>query len=404
MDRICELEKEMEKMRLFQQSAMVPNNVRTYGGQQYGQQNSRTNYRQSNANVNGATELIPINPRGYRCCGLNDHHKYQCDDYQKAVREGVIHHLDPADSKAYLGPHGGGGPVVPLPEFSGAWQKVWVNDMRKKSETEAGEVANSGGAVRSLMLEAVPRIVEIGDEAPMTPAYKGTWGGAPLKVGEVRSYLALQDKDGATTGWIETKRGADEMNDSITLDTDYYRKRAKQNTYPTTRGSPRATVEDVSDDEDDVGHSVTPPITQLGVQEPREAEDEEMVVLEPNVPETGESQAPKKRRGSTAREAAQAGRRVPVKLRSEAEPEKMVDKILNQSVDGITVREVSGLSPDLLRELWGVKRLPALKGSIPAVTRGNPQETEKQRCSLCRRSCGNAWRKTCLLTMTCSGP
>jgi len=33
MDRICELEKEMEKMRLFQQSAMVPNNVRTYGGQ-----------------------------------------------------------------------------------------------------------------------------------------------------------------------------------------------------------------------------------------------------------------------------------------------------------------------------------------------------------------------------------
>src|SRR5436853_1055768 len=59
-DRISELEKEMEKMRLFQQSAMVPNNVWTYGGQQCGQQNSRTNYRQSNANVNGTTESIPI--------------------------------------------------------------------------------------------------------------------------------------------------------------------------------------------------------------------------------------------------------------------------------------------------------------------------------------------------------
>src|SRR5437588_9347427 len=56
----------------------------------------------------------------------------------------------------------------------------------------------------------------------------------------------------------------------------------------------------------------------------------------------------------------------------------MVDKILNQSVDGITVREVLELSPYLLRELWGVKRLPALKGSIPAMTGGDPQEMEKQ--------------------------
>ena len=37
-DRVAELEKEMEKMRIFQQSAMVPLNTQAYGrGQQYGQ-------------------------------------------------------------------------------------------------------------------------------------------------------------------------------------------------------------------------------------------------------------------------------------------------------------------------------------------------------------------------------
>ena len=48
-------------------------------------------------------------------------------------------------------------------------------------------------------------------------------------------------------------------------------------------------------------------------------------------------------------------RKVLVQLHSEAEPEKMVNRILNQNIDGITVREVLGLSPDLLEELWGVK-------------------------------------------------
>ena len=36
----------------------------------------------------------------------------------------------------------------------------------------------------------------------------------------------------------------------------------------------------------------------------------------------------------------QPGRKVPVHIRSKAEPEEMVKKILNQNIDGITVREV----------------------------------------------------------------
>ena len=66
-----------------------------------------------------------------------------------------------------------------------------------------------------------------------------------------------------------------------------------------------------------------------------------------------------------------------MQLRSEAEPEKMVNKILNHNIDGITVREVLGLSPDLLKELWEVKRFPALKGAAYVLaTSGEKAQTD----------------------------
>ena len=71
----------------------------------------------------------------------------------------------------------------------------------------------------------------------------------------------------------------------------------------------------------------------------------------------------------------QHGRKVLVQLRSEAEPKKMVNKILNQNIDVITVREVLRQSRDLLKELWGVKRFPALKGAahVPVTSREKAQ-------------------------------
>ena len=46
----------------------------------------------------------------------------------------------------------------------------------------------------------------------------------------------------------------------------------------------------------------------------------------------------------------------------------MVDKILDQAIEKITVRELLGLSPDLLREIWGNRRLPPLnKTTIPST-------------------------------------
>ena len=56
----------------------------------------------------------------------------------------------------------------------------------------------------------------------------------------------------------------------------------------------------------------------------------------------------------------QQGWMVPIKLRVEAQPERMVDKILDQAIDRIMVQELLGLSPDLLREIWGIRRLPPL--------------------------------------------
>ena len=79
-------------------------------------------------------------------------------------------------------------------------------------------------------------------------------GGPVLEVGEVRAYLALQDVDGNTTRWLETKRGVDDMEESITLDQGerILRKRQKQNQYPGvgTRSRPRPMVEDVEDEDE----------------------------------------------------------------------------------------------------------------------------------------------------------
>lgn len=203
-----EMEMEMEKERLFQQSAMVPNNVRAYGGQQYCFKQARPNYRQQGAsNMNAATESIPVNPRGCRWCGLNDRRKFQCLEYQNALKEGVIHYLDSADSKAYFGPQGSGGPADTHPEFSGVCQKVWVSDMRRKGESEGGELAtNVRGAVRNLMLQEAPRIEEVVDE-PLAGVVRR--GGPQIKVGEARAYPAIQNGGGDITGWVETERGVE---------------------------------------------------------------------------------------------------------------------------------------------------------------------------------------------------
>ena len=153
------------------------------------------------------------------------------------------------------------------------------------------------------------------------------------------------------------------MEDSITVDAGglLRQKRQKQRHYPSVGARNRRDliVEDSEDEHDQTERILS--------------EEPELVVeLEEPVDGAQEVQAVKKVRKRAVRNDGdiQPARKVPVKLRAEAEPEKMVNKILNQNIDGITVREVLGLSPDLLKELWGIKRLPALKGGaqVPAIS------------------------------------
>ena len=271
-----------------------------------------------------------------------------------------------------MGPMGSGGPLVPLSEAAGVWQKVWVSNMRQRSETQgtvppgpddrmAGIGKGSTCEVRNLMLEYTPPRREEGVADRPFPITSN--GGPELEVGEIRTYLALQDNEGNTTGWVEAKRGADDMEDSISVDAGELlrKKRQKQRHYPGVgrRNRPEMTMED-SQDEGDGAERI-----RSGVQV-----EDLLDIEEPGIEAQEVQQAKKTRKRAPRKEGdIQPGRKVPVKLRAEAEPEKMVNKIQNQNIDGITVREVLGLSPDLIRELWGVKRLPALKGAaqVPAI-------------------------------------
>ena len=230
--------------------------------------------------------------------------------------------------------------------------------MRQRTESQATVPAtdrivevNEGttSKVRNLVLEYIPKQKQetTGDVIPAI-----SQGGPVLEVEEVRAYLALQNIDGNTTGWKETQHGVDDMEESITLDQGerILRKRQRQNQYPGvgTRSRPRPVVEYVEDEDE---------------HRPAEA-PVEIDLDKPDTPEkdTEAGKGPKWRAPRKEGEI-QPGRKVLVQLRSEAEPETMVNKILNQNIDEITVREVLGLSPDLLKELWRVKQFPALKGA-----------------------------------------
>ena len=121
------IKRELEELKLFQQSAMTPGMQRGF------QQRNNNSYMWDNRGENRnlpITESIPVNDRGCRWCGLNNHRKIACYIYNKALREGMVHCIDEADSHTRMGPMGSGGPLVPLPEAAGVWQKTWVANMR----------------------------------------------------------------------------------------------------------------------------------------------------------------------------------------------------------------------------------------------------------------------------------
>ena len=52
----------------------------------------------------------------------------------------------------------------------------------------------------------------------------------------------------------------------------------------------------------------------------------------------------------------------------QAQPERIVDKMLDQAIDKITVQELLRLSPDLLHKIWGMQRFPPLNKTTSLST------------------------------------
>ena len=170
-----------------------------------------------------------------------------------------------------------------------------------------------------------------------------------LHSGEVRAYGAQESEDGFIQGWVEAKRTAEEMEDSITVAArDAMRKsQAREVSYPHAGG--RSTTPE--DEEMIVEVSPAPAGTaQNSLEQLAQDNDSES---------KGEQTQPKRTR-KARKTGVQQGRKLLIKLRAEAQPERMVDKILDQPLDRMTVRELLGLSPHLLRKIWRIRRKPLL--------------------------------------------
>ena len=156
---------------------------------------------------------------------------------------------------------------------------------------------------------------------------------------------------------MEAKRTAEEVEDSITVAArDAMRKRqAREVSYPQASGR-----SETPEDEEMIVE-VSPEPAGKAQNSPEPQDDENDCQSEEEEPQ------PKKTR-KARKTGVHQGRKVPIKLPAEAQPGRMVDKILDQPIDRITVRELLGLLPDLLREIWGIRRLPPLnKTTIPST-------------------------------------
>ena len=299
-------------------------------------------------------------------CGNEGHIKTRCPDYQNILANRMIHRQG-ADPRTRLGPQGCGGPIVPLPKESGLWQQVWADRERRKPESamqqherieEVMEVSmgpekTPASKLRQLRLEET-------NTNPQTP-FVGALTVGPsqliLLLGEVRAYVAQESEDGVIQGWVEAKWAAEDMEDSITVAArDAMRKRqAREVSYPQAGGR----SETPEDEEMIVEVSPVPAGTTQSSPEPQDDENDS---------ESEEEQPQPKNTRRARKTGVQQGRKVPIKMRAEAQPERMVDKILDKAIDKITVWELLGLSPDLLREIWGIWRLPPLnKTTIPST-------------------------------------
>lgn len=130
--------------------------------------------------------------------------------------------------------------VVPLPELTGLWQKEWVEQERKRKEYPmvGGPVAE-GKIGRSAVVRQVSmhEVRNAESEDRITPVMSTP----TLQPGEVREIVTVANERGDVDGWVETKRTADGMEETITLgpSSRLKRRQATESSDPRARASQR---------------------------------------------------------------------------------------------------------------------------------------------------------------------
>ena len=213
------------------------------------------------------------------------------------------------------------------------------------TELSMGPETMPSGRLRQLRLEETKT-------HPQTPFVGVLTIGLPqlnLRPGEVRAYLAQELEDGVIEGWVDAKRTAEEMENSITVAArDAMRKRQVREVSYRQAGGRSQSPED-----EEMIVEVFPAPTGKA-QNSLELQDD----ANDSQSEEEQTQLKKTRRGMKT--GVQQRWKGPIILRAESELQRKINKILDQPIDRITMRELLRLSPDMLRENWGIRRLPPL--------------------------------------------
>ena len=162
------------------------------------------------------------------------------------------------------------------------WQQVWLDRERRKPESamqqhgrieEVTEVCmgpetKPAGKVRQLRLKVTKT-------HPQTPFVEELTIGPSqliLRPGEVRAYVAQESEDGIIQGWVEAKRAAREMEDSITVAARdaMWKRQAREVSYPQAGGRSETPV----DEEMIVEVSPEPAGTTQSSAEPQDDEND----------------------------------------------------------------------------------------------------------------------------------
>ena len=290
-------------------------------------------------------QSVTAHPRACRWCGNLDLIKVRRPDYKNCLAQEIVQYPNQNDTRTRLERQGSLTPVVSFPEISGLWQQNCVDRQRGKPEsqmqrnriegvpdhpTPPSPATDSGsGKVRALTFKEIPHE----HVSPGLGVLLVGSRGLDLVPDEIRSFVAQESVEGELDGWVEAKRTADQMENTPTLRLGAYhvirKRQARAVSYPSVGGGaagpawPRVSF---AEGDDEVIMQAPPASAEQ--LELEEVEEEEILPVKKPTPR------------AWRKTGTQHARCIPIKLRTEAQPEKIVDKIRDHPIKRITMREL----------------------------------------------------------------